>query len=116
MHAETSKRARRLTSAVTVRLLPDELERIDATAREAGLSKSEWIRKVTLAAAKGGDMRLLLGELLVNRSVTVTILAELAAGRRMTADAIKTILADLEARKGALADSRIASMRAETSQ
>lgn len=72
MHAAPAKRSKKLTGLVAIRLLPDEVLSIDTAATEAGLSKSEWMRRALLTALRGStDTQLLLAEVLVSRSVVL---------------------------------------------
>lgn len=102
------KRYKTLTGSATVKLTADEEVRLKERAAEAGLTKSEWCRRVLLQALNAGpETRLLLTELMALRKIFLTIHTEVLQDHEPDASRLKAIVDDAEATKYAMADQRI---------
>src|ERR1700691_1439919 len=74
---------------VTAKLTKDELGRVTEFARSQGLARGEWIRDVILRELRGGlasDPS--LAEILGVRLLLVNVLRPLAAGQKLTPEAL----------------------------
>ena len=101
-----------LTAPLSLRVTEDESKRVAARAEAAGLSVSEWGRQAVLDALDCPPWaRLALAEFLALRSVVVDLQRDLIEGASPSTERVKAILDVAEARKFALADGRLATLR-----
>ncbi len=106
-------RPKQLPTIIGARMSADEAKRIKSYASAAGLSISEWTRRSLLDSAECPPWaRLMLGEFLALRSVVVDLQRDLTEGVKPSTDRMKAILDVADARKFALADGRLATLRA----
>lgn len=102
------KRTRELTGVTSLRLTPAEEQKVLDAAGKRGLTKSQWLRQTVLNAVDGApESRALLAEFMALRAVILPLHAELLKGGKITDGLIADILKQADARKYALAASRI---------
>jgi len=99
-------------NTVGTRLLPEEAATIADAANASGLTVSEWVRQALLEGTQCPPWaRLMLGEFLALRSVVVDLQRDLMQGVKPSTDRMKAILDVADARKFAVADGRLATLR-----
>jgi hypothetical protein len=108
-----AKRAKSLTGVAGVRLTSAEQTRVDRRANEAGLTKSEWCRQVILNALDTPpEIQLLLSEFLALRALVLALNAEALQGSKLTEQRIAAMIQQADAKKYAMAESRIRAFQA----
>jgi hypothetical protein len=106
MHKGTRPKA--LTGTASAHVTREEEQRVRQRAAEAGLTKSEWCRRVLLQALEAPqETRLLLSELLALRMIVLRLHLDLIEGDQPTKERMKEILERADATKCALAEQRI---------
>jgi len=106
MHS--SKRQRALTEYISARLTPEEGKRLRECAEVAGLTKSEWCRKVILNALDTPpETQLLLSEFLAVRTLVLALHSEALQGNKLTEQRIAAMIQQADAKKYAMAENRI---------
>ena len=106
-------RPKQLPTIIGARMSADEAKRVRSYASAAGLSVSEWTRRTLLESAECPPWaRLMLAEFLALRSVVVDLQRDLIQGVNPSTERVKAILDVAEMRKFALADGRLATLRA----
>jgi hypothetical protein len=106
MHS--SKRPRALTEYISARLTPEEGKRLRERAETAGLTKSEWCRQVILNSLDTlPDTQLLLSEFLALRTLVLALHTDTLQGNKLSEQRIAAAIQQAEAKKHAMADSRI---------
>jgi hypothetical protein len=113
MHKGTRPKA--LIGTASAHVTREEEQRVRQRAAEAGLTKSEWCRRVLLQALEAPqETRLLLSELLALRMIVLRLYLDLIEGDQPTKERVKEILERADATKHALADQRIESFHSQT--
>lgn len=110
-------RRRTLNGSATAKLTNDEEKRVRERADECGLTKSEWCRQVILKALDAApETRILVAEFMALRAVFLTLHTDLLQGRELTKERIAAALEQGDAKKYAMAESRIQQYRCEASK
>ncbi len=109
----TSNRGKILAGSATAKLTRDEEWRVKACAESAGLTKSEWCRRVILNALDTPpEIQLLLSEFLALRALVLALNAEALQGSKLTEQRIAAMIQQADAKKYAMAESRIRAFQA----
>ena len=109
----SSKRERILAGSATAKLTRDEEGRVKAQADNAGLTKSEWCRRVILNALDTPpETQLLLSEFLALRALLLALHTEALQGGQVTEQRIAAMIQQADARKYAMAENRIRAFQA----
>lgn len=97
------------SSTVGARVTPMERDLLVRRATESGVSLSQWARAALLASACATpETRALMAEFLALRAVILTLHANVAQGRKCTAELIDGLLLQADEAKFRLADQRLA--------
>ncbi|MBV9300990.1 MAG: hypothetical protein JOY62_07095 [Acidobacteriaceae bacterium] len=111
MHS--GKRPKTLTGVAALRLTLLEDKHVKRCAEAAGLTKSEWCRRVILNALDTPpETQLLLSEFLAMRAVFLALHTEALQGNKLTEQRIAAMIQQAEAKKYAMAENRIRAFQA----
>jgi hypothetical protein len=109
----TSNRGKILAGSATAKLTRDEEGRVKACADNAGLTKSEWCRRVILNALDTPpEIQLLLSEFLALRALVLALNAEALHGNKLTEQRIAAMIQQADAKKYSMAENRIRAFQA----
>ena len=109
---DNATECKKFTNAVCFRLSEAQAQRVSALAEAGGLTTSDWARQAVVSTLDCPPWaRLMLGEFLALRSVVVDLQRELMEGVKPSTDRMKAILDVADARKFAVADGRLATLR-----
>ena len=115
MHPSTRRRT--LNGSATAKLTSDEEKRVRERAEECGLTKSEWCRQVILKAlAAPPEARIVVAEFMALRTVLLMLHTDILQGRNVTSERIAAALEQGDARKFAMADSRMQQYRCDAAK
>ncbi len=115
MHPPTRRRT--LNGSATAKLTREEEKRVRERADECGLTKSEWCRQVILKALEAPpETRIVVAEFMALRAFLLTLHTDLLQGREVTRERIAAALEQGDAKKYAMADSRIQQYRCEAAK
>lgn len=115
MHTPTRRRT--LNGSATAKLTGEEEKRVRERADECGLTKSEWCRQVILKALDApAEARIVVAEFMALRTLLLMLHTDLLQGRNVTNERIAAALEHGDARKYAMADSRLQQYRSETAK
>ena len=99
------------TKTIGVKVTQDSYEGLKTVAENQGKPLAEWCREKLLEAGKGRALslaeRALMAEIAATQNVTVTLLYEMANGRKLSRERVQEILDSANATKYAIADERL---------
>lgn len=95
---------------VGTKVTDEEYAQLEAMAKEAGLTVSEWAREVLLRGlpTATGAEQTLLAEFLGLRKIVLNLTYELAAGKTPTPELMKRVIEHADAEKAREAKARLA--------
>ncbi|MGI9072265.1 MAG: plasmid mobilization protein [Bryobacteraceae bacterium] len=110
-------RRRTLNGSATAKLTGDEEKRVRERAEDCGLTTSEWCRQVILKALDAPpETRIVVAEFMALRALLLTLHTDVLQGRDVTKERIAAALEQGDAKKYAMADSRLQQYRSEAAK
>jgi predicted DNA-binding protein len=112
---QAKKRLKRLNAVVAIRLSSEQAFRLAERARQTGQTASEWGRQTILQSLDTSlDTRLVLAETLALRKIVLALQLDHLQGNAVTEQRLRAIIENAESTKFAMTESRIHSVRSNT--